>query len=367
MERDAVMKKIWLKYRWLKIGLPLVIGVLLAGTSSGFQAEPSAEPAGDSTAEKLSTVKSPAVKSQKVILVVGAPGAQEYGKLFESWAEQWKSAIESSPQSGIVLATIGLDPNAKIPDRESLKLEIANTPESTEELWIVLMGHGTDDRKRSKFNLRGPDVSATELDQWLAPLPCRVVLINCSSASGSFITKLKSPRRIVITATRSGAQHNFARFGGFLAESIADVSLDLDKDQQTSLLEAFIAASARTQEFYVEDTRLASELAMIDDNSDGLGTPADWFEGTRVVRKSKKGEPDGLAANQIFLIRRGKEAELSTESRNRRDKLEVQLEKLRSMKPAMDPDAYYRAIEPVLIELANLYASVGKEQETPDR
>lgn len=322
--------------RWMKmLGVALFVGGWLAATGAGLPAQ-----------------------TQKVIVVVGAAGAEEYGNQFKTWAAQWKSAIERSGDgSDIELTTIGLDENESPSDAEHLKQEISNTPKSVSELWIVLIGHGTDDRKRSKFNLRGSDVTANELNEWLDPLTCRLVVINCSSASGAFINKLKSPNRIVITATKSGAQHNYARFGGYLAEAIGDETLDLDKDQQTSLLEAFIAASARTQEFYVEETRLASELAMIDDNGDGLGTPADWFEGTRVVRKSKNGEPDGVASNQVFLIRRGIEAQLSPESRQARDQLEVKLEKLRMLKATMETDAYYRAMEPILFELAKIYDS----------
>jgi len=101
---------------------------------------------------------------------------------------------------------------------------------------------------------------------------------------------------------------------------------------------------------------------MIDDNSDGLGTPADWFEGIRVVRESTTGKPDGFNANQIFLIRRGAEAQLTAEVRERRNELEAELEKLHSLKDSMDEEAYYRSLEPILLELAKIYASVKSEQ-----
>ena len=135
-----------------------------------------------------------------------------------------------------------------------------------------------------------------------------------------------------------------------------------NKDNQTSLLEAFIAASSQTQEFYVQETRLATELAMIDDNGDGLGTPSDWFQGTRVIRKSKKGEPDGFAANQIFLVRRGAEAQLSDEQRKNRDELERKLEQLRLQKSTMTEEGYFQSIEPILIELSRLYQSVDQSE-----
>jgi len=299
---------------------------------------------------------------QKVILAVGAAGSEEYGEQFEEWADNWKTAVESVPKNKPTLTTIGLKGNAE-GDLEQLKSAIEATTESTTELWIVLIGHGTDDRKVSKFNLRGPDLTAAELNKWLEPLTCRVMVINCSSASGNFISKLKHPNRIVVTATKSGAQHNFARFGGYLSESIADPAFDLDKDNQTSLLEAFLAASSQTQEFYIQETRLASELAMVDDNGDGLGTPADWFQGTRVVRTSKKGAPDGFAANQVFLVRGVEEAKLTEIQRAERDALEMEIENLRTFKPRMDEDAYYQSLEAILVKLAKLYQTVELESK----
>lgn len=300
-----------------------------------------------------------AAQQRNVIVAVGAEGLPEYGEQFSQWADNWAATITESQteDANLNLIRIGQTDGGKT-DLEQLKAAIESTDESADELWVVLIGHGTDDRKQSKFNLRGSDVTATQINEWLEKVPCRKVIINCTSASGAFISKLKGGDRIVITATRSAAQHNFARFGRFLSEAIADPSLDLDKDQQTSLLEAFVAASARTQEFYVQETRLATELAMIDDNGDGLGTPANWFEGTRVVKKSRKGEPDGFVANQVFLVRGGDEAKLEGDLRKQRDLLEAKLESIRSKKNTYDEESYYTAIEPILLELAKIYQSV---------
>ena len=297
---------------------------------------------------------------REIVLVVGAPGAPEYKQTFSSWANRWKQVVESET-SDTKLTTIGMGQDNGESDAKVLKQVIDAVKPSVRELWVVLIGHGTDNRSTSKFNLRGPDVSASQLDQWLKRIECRTIVINCSSSSGAFLAKLKSENRILITATKNGAQRNFARFGGYLAEAIADPGLDLDKDQQTSLLEAFVAASNRTQEFYEQETRLATELAALDDNSDGLGTPADWFQGTRVVRESKKGEPDGLAANQIFLVRRGAESKLSEKQRQSRNELEFQLETLRSRKSTMEEDAYYQKLEAILLQLARIYEAVDSE------
>lgn len=325
----------------------------------------------------------PSVAQQKIIVVTGAAGEKSYGETFERWADRWETSVTSisaadSPgdrgetktddsrikDSRIEFVRIG-NGGKDLSDRQQLKNAIEQTDKSVKELWVVLLGHGTDDRKVSKFNLRGRDVTASELNDWLMPLDCRIVLVNCASASGGFIAKLKGENRIIVTATKSPAQFNFARFGEYLSQTIADPTLDLDKDQQTSLLEAFIAASSQTQEFYTQETRLATELAMLDDNGDGKGTPADWFRGTRVVKKAKSGQPDGLAANQVFLVRRGVEDQLAEADRKSRDILEAKLESLRQRKGQLSEAAYYAAMEPIALELAEIYQR-AENSDKPD-
>ena len=185
-----------------------------------------------------------------------------------------------------------------ISDRERLRDVLkSEASQSGQPLWVVLIGHGTFDGREAKLNLRGQDLTAEELAGWLKPIPRPLVVINCASSSGPFLKSLSGSGRVVITATRSGHEHNFARFGDYISASIADPAADLDKDGQTSLLEAYLAAAHRTEEFYKSDARLATEHALLDDNGDSLGTPADWFEGTRTTRRAKDGAAlDGARA-----------------------------------------------------------------------
>ncbi len=306
-------------------------------------------------------------QEQKVIVVVGAGGSDDYQQQFETWATNWKSAITSAGASGPEFVCIGSEGNpAGQNDLQRLEHELANLGDMTSELWVVLIGHGTDDGKVSKFNLRGPDLTAVQLHQWLIDIKARTIVVNCASSSGGFVGKIKHPNRVVITATKSGAQRNFARFGKYLSTAIDDPAYDLDKDLQTSLLEAVVAASSQTQEFYLQETRLATELAMIDDNGDGKGTPSDWFQGTRAVKKSKANEPDGFVSNQVFLIRRGTEANLTIKQREIREQLERELELLRQKKAALGEATYYQSIEPVLLKLAKLYQSVESFDDVQD-
>ena len=109
---------------------------------------------------------------------------------------------------------------------------------------------------------------------------------RCSTAprrAARSSTGSRAQNRVVVTATRSGDEQNFARFGQYLAEAIADPRADLDKDGQVSLLEAFLTASSRVDEYYRTRSQLATEHALLDDNGDRLGTPADWFRGVRAT------------------------------------------------------------------------------------
>jgi hypothetical protein len=143
-----------------------------------------------------------------------------------------------------------------------------------------------------------------------------------------------------------------------------DPRADIDKDDQTSLLEAYLLASAGVREFYAREGRLATEHALLDDNGDRLGTPADWFQGTRAVKTAKDGAPpDGLRAGQLQLVRSQGEERLSAAVRARRDELEQELARLRRRKAELTEEQYLNLVEPVLVEIARLYEEAGPASE----
>ncbi len=289
-----------------------------------------------------------------VIIVVGAPGEEAYGKSFESWTDNW---VKASKKAGAKHVAIGLGATNETTDLDRLKQALRDEPkESVGELWLVLIGHGTFDGKEAKFNLRGPDLSAADLAEALNPFHRPLAIIDCASASGPFVNRLSATNRVIVTATRSGYEQNYARFGQYLSEAIADPRADLDRDGQTSLLEAFLVASRRVAEFYESEGRLATEHALIDDNGDGLGTPADWFRGIHAVKKAQNGASlDGLRAHQFHLVRSEEEEKMSPAIRARRDELERAIARLRESKGKMSADAYYQQLETLLIEMAKLY------------
>jgi hypothetical protein len=293
-----------------------------------------------------------------VMVVVGAPGTPEYGKQFDEWASRWEQAAQ---RGGASVTLLGRAAEAVPTDRERWQAALERAAEERQRpLWLVLIGHGTFDRRTAKFNLRGPDVSAADLAGWLSRLERPVAVIDCTSASAPFLAAVSGPKRIVITATKGGHEQNFARFGDFLSQTLTDPLADLDKDEQVSLWEAFLAASRRTAEYYQTDGRLQTEHALLDDNGDGQGTRADEFVGLQPApqAQSRAAALDGTLAHQWHLIPSPAESALPHDVRTRRDAIELQVVALRRRKSELPEAEYYAQLEALLVELAKL--SLGK-------
>ncbi len=292
-----------------------------------------------------------------VLTVVGAAGKSEYGAEFRRSADEWKTAAGKARAESIA---IGSSAESSVTDRDRLHAILTEQSKvSREPLWIVLIGHGTYDGREAKFNLRGPDVTDLELAKWLEPMKRPVVVLDCASASAPFLNRLSGANRIVVTATRSGSETNYSRFGGFLSAAITDPQADLDKDGQVSLLEAYLTASHRVAEYYRTRSQLASEHSLLDDNGDRLGTPADWFRGVRATRRAKDGAPlDGIRAHQLHLILSDRERGIPVETRRRRDEIELSIAALRDLKSKLAEDEYYKRLEPLMVDLGRLYRDV---------
>lgn len=292
-----------------------------------------------------------AADPQQVIVVVGAGGTPEFQEQFRTWATRWQAAAGKGQAE---VTTIGLDESADA-DRDRLQQLLVTAAGKASPLWLVLIGHGTFDGKTARFNLRGTDITSQELGGWLKEISRPLAVLDCTSCSGAFLSDLSGAGRVVITATKSGHEYNFARFGDYLSSAIVDPQGDLDKDEQTSLLEAFLVASAKTREFYAGAARLATEHALLDDNGDRLGTPADWFVGLRPTKAAKDGARlDGGLARTLVLVPCEREQDWPAELRQRREVLERELAELRSKKASLEESMYYAALESILVELAQL-------------
>ncbi len=172
--------------------LRLGIGIACLLVASLLAASPVTPSVDESTPDPTS--EPPA----EILVVIGASGTEEYAAKFAEWAADWEKVSQSS---GATLTMVdgreGADSKDQMRAWLSARSEAVdaaptvNAPETSVSsgtrtrtpIWIVMIGHGTYAREIAKFNLRGPDVSAAEMSDWLAPIARPVVVVNCASAS----------------------------------------------------------------------------------------------------------------------------------------------------------------------------------------
>ena len=318
---------------------------------------------------------------QQLILVIGAPGTDEYATNFKTWAERWE---EAALRAGVTCTVIGKrhsEPSTSATPAETPEpaaapasrpeqtdvakllqaIEAISLSKSSEPLWLVYLGHGTFDGRTASLNLQGPDITAEQLATTCQTLQRPLATVVCSSCSAPFINTLSGPDRIVVTATKDGNQIQYSRFGDAMSTAISTLEADINRDGQTSLLEAWLFASRRTAEFYKTEGRLATEHSLLDDNGDGKGVRSELYVGDRIVENAETPELiDGRNAAQWHFVRSDEERRLTSVQRERRDNLEAQLEQLRKQKGSVPEDEYLKQLEVIALQLAEIYEAAGK-------
>ena len=282
------------------------------------------------------------------VIINGAGGEAVYGKQFEEWTGQLSSVLSS--RFGFEEKQLTILKNANAEDVKRTFTTLKTQLDANNVLFVFLIGHGSYDGKESKFNLVGPDLSASEYNALLSSLPTRrVVIFNMSSASGEFVKSLAAKGRIVVTATKSGQETNATRFPGFFIAALNAKDADTDQDGHTSVLEAFVYANRLTADFYKQAGRLASEHAMFDDNGDGVGH-----------EKLEAGE--GLLARATYLDSLSTDEAAASAATGRllkeRTRLEGEIEQLIARKSSMAEADYETTLERLFIELAKVNRSI---------
>ena len=294
------------------------------------------------------------VDPNKFAVIINGPGGEEaYAQQFQEWTGQLRAALTEKfgfDAKNIRILSEKQPPRATAEEVKKTFAELKSELDPNNVLFVFLIGHGSFDGKESKFNLIGPDLSASEYNALLSSLPTRrVVVFNMSSASGEFIKSLAAKGRIVITATRSGQETNATRFTGFFIAALNAADADTDQDGHISVLEAFVYANRLTEDFYKRAGRLATEHALIDDNGDGVGHD-----------KLEAGE--GLLARATYLDSLSVDEAAATVATGRlmkeRTRLEGEIEQLIARKANMPESEYEATLERLFIELAKVNRSI---------
>lgn len=310
-----------------------------------------------------------------LIIVVGLAGDPESGKTFHKWGTQLAEASEKLgvPQDRLVyLVDAPAEGDTHVTgkatrDELTKALDgVAKKAAADDLVFMILIGHGSDDNRTAKFNLPGPDISAGEIDALLKKMPTKqIVLVNTSSASGPFVEALSAPGRTIVTATRSGAEHFTTLFGGYFVEALTSPAADADKNKRISVLEAFQFAKTEVARAYEREGLLATEHALLDDDGDKEGSQDPSATGTK----------DGRVAAVLSLGATGEDnlpadPKLRALTLERRD-LERRVEALRLLKDNMDPARYSSELEKLVTAIAlktrEIRAAEGAAQGAPGR
>jgi hypothetical protein len=213
---------------------------------------------------------------------------------------------------------------------------VASNLDETDSVLIILVGHGTFDGREYKFNISGPDLTATDIQENLDRLEVQAkVILNTSSSSGALLELLSGESTTLLTATKNGNERNATRFGRFFARALVDTSADLDKNQKISLQEAFDHAERATSDFYDEEGLLATEHAQLSD-------PSNTQLATRMTLANL-----GSAES----VQQSPELSRLIEER---DQIDRDVESLRLQRIGMSDDDYQFVFQSLMLELISI-------------
>ena len=300
----------------------------------------------------LGCVTSVSAADRFALVITGASGGPQYAERHAAWRGKFVNALKDAfgyPDDHIVV----LSEDAESPRLRSTRANVGAALQTLtrrmtkdDQLFILLIGHGTAGDDDAKFNLVGPDLPAAEWASLLRPIAGRVVFVNTSSASFEYLERLAGRGRIVVTATDSAAQQYATVFPEFFVEAFTTESADLDRNGRVSVWEAFRSASAGVKGWFEEQGRLATERPLLDDNGDGIGREAEAPGADSALAQVTYLQPETpVAASGDPAV-----AELV---RQRAD-LESRLDALRAGKANLPAEQYERELEAVLLEMARL-------------
>ena len=284
------------------------------------------------------------------LTIAGLGGEDQYEQRFTGWASDLTKLLKAEP--GAKVDTLSGKDATKTNIEAKLRA-LANT-KADDSFVLVLIGHGTFDELDYKFNIPGPDISASELAGLLDRIPAKQVVVNATSASGGSLSTLQKPKRVVITATKTGTEKNATVFARFFIEALRDPAADSDKNQSISVLEAFRYAEEKTKKYFEAQKRLATEHALIEDVGKGEGVAAPSAE-----------NGEGLVAGRQVLLHLGSVASIINDPEKqkllkRKDELETQIDELKYRKAAVPQREYQQQMRLLLLNLAEVQAGLDK-------
>ena len=286
-----------------------------------------------------------AAQDTHLIVIAGVGGDDEHSTRFHKWAS---AVVDSAKTRGVAPANVvylgerpEADPahvNARATKENVTKAfeDAARRARPADELFVLLIGHGSFDGRAGAFNLPGPDLSAADYATLLDLFKTQhITFVNTASASGAFLQVLAGPARTIVTATKTGGERNETRFPEFFVEALDGDTADRDRNGRVSVQEAYDYALAKVKDAYEKEGHILTEHATLDDGNAGK------FAATQYLAPRGSRVSAGAAADPAMRA-----------LLEQRDALEEQVSQLRLKKDSMDAARYEQELERLLTDLA---------------
>jgi len=285
------------------------------------------------------------------LTIAGLGGEAEYEQRFAGWASDLDKIFKSEPSSQVTTLSGAQATRANIQAKLG---DLAKQTKPEDRLVLVLIGHGSFDEADYKFNIPGPDITATELASLLDKIPAQQAVIDMTSASGGAIPTLQKPKRVVITATKAGTEKNATVFPRYFIEGLRDPAADADKNEVITVLEAFRYAEAKTAKFYEEAKRLSTEHPLLEDTGKGDGVKAPSVENGQ-----------GILAGRFALLHTGSAVAMAKDPEKQKllkekEDLEEKIDELKYRKASMPVSEYREELTKYLLDLAKAQEALDK-------
>jgi hypothetical protein len=285
------------------------------------------------------------------VTVAGLGGEPDYEQRFTAAAKDLDKLFKAAGDAGHVFTLSG--PQATKAQLTGVLAGVARDAKASDDLVVILIGHGSFDGVEYKFNLVGPDITAAELAGLCDKVAAkRQLIVDTTSASGGAVAALERPGRGVIAATKSGTEKNATVFARYWVEALQDPGADVDKSDSISAMEAFVYADRKTANFYESQKRLATEHAEFEDTGRG-----------QAVRSPDRSE--GVMLSSFTVLRIGASQKAANDPAKRalldkKEELEQKIDALKYGKAAMDPGDYKKQLTDALLQLAKVQQELDK-------
>jgi len=293
-----------------------------------------------------------ALRAETIYLTIaGLGGEAEYEQRFTGWAADLDKILKGEPSSQVITLSGAQATRANIQAKLG---DLAKQTKADDHLVLLLIGHGSFDESDYKFNIPGPDITATELASLLDKIPAQQAVIDMTSASGGALPTLQKTKRIVVVATKSGTEKNATVFPRYFIEGLRDPASDADKNEVITVLEAFRYAEAKTAKFYDELKRLSTEHPLIEDAGKGEGVKAPTAE-----------NGEGLLAGRFAMLHTGSAVTMAKDPEKQKllkqkEDIETKIDELKYRKASMPVEEYRGQLAKLLLDLAKTQEELDK-------